>query len=283
MPRLRDAQTERLLSGHLWLQEWIDGRRCRFRMQESGVLEVSDGEHVFHQSDVPPALQAPIRHLRERIDRDALRMAVDDVEAVVFLGVATVRNRIAYEWDRIPLFLGYDVWLVDESRFLPPDRVEAIYEGLGLTPINAFRKEVRAVDFNPDDHEFPDSKWYDGPVAGTVVRNKTGDRALLSNRAVGGEESSDAMAASSGPDEFGSTPEPADLAGEVTTDRRIDRARERIETSGGRSTPEALVERVLEGIYREEAHLIDHLEEDDRRAFRTAVAAAVRRSLAESE
>ncbi|MFW5903186.1 MAG: hypothetical protein ACOCS7_00455 [Halolamina sp.] len=278
IPDLRDAPSELLESGHLWLQEWVDGRECRFRLQESGVLEVGDGERVFRPADVPPAFQATIRHVRERIDRDALRTAVDDVEAVAFLGLAAVRHRIEYDWGRIPPFLGYDVWLADESRLLPPDRVEAIYEGLGLTPINAVRKEVRAVDFDPDDDAFPESKWYDGPAAGIVVRNKTGDRGLLSNPAVvdrGGGEAEDAGGE-------GSSPDPEALAREVTTDRRIDRAREGVATGNDRATPEAIVERLLEAVHREEAHRIDRLADDDRRAFRTAVAAVVRRSVGDT-
>ena len=274
IPDLRDAPPELLEGGPLWLQEWIDGHECRFRLQRSGVLEVSDGERVFRPSDVPPAYQVAIRYLRERIDRDALRMAVDDVESVVFLGVATVRQRIDYDWGRIPPFLGYDVWLIDENRFLPPDRVEAIYDGLGLTPVNAVRKEVRAVDFDPDDYAFPESKWYDGPVAGIVVRNKTGDRGLLSNAAVVDSGESEVDAAG----DDGTPPDPEDLARAVTTDRRIDRAREHIETSGGQASPEAVVERLLEGIYREEGHRVDRLADEDVRAFRTAVAAEVHRS-----
>jgi hypothetical protein len=279
LPDLRDAPPELLESGHLWLQEWVDGRECRFRLQESGVLEVSDGERVFRPADVPPAFQATIRHLRERIDRDALRTAVDDVEAVVFPGVATVRNRVDYDWDRLPPFLGYDVWLADESRFLPPDRVEAIYEGLGLTPGNAVRKEVRAVDFDPDDYAFPQSEWYDGPAAGVVLRNKTGDRGLLANPAVVG--AGERAGVDAGDD--GTPPDPDALAREVTTDGRIDRARERVGTGGTQATPEAIVERLLEGVNREEAHLVDRLEDEDRRAFRTAVAATVRRSVADEE
>ncbi|MFT4930209.1 MAG: hypothetical protein ACI91T_000075 [Natronomonas sp.] len=279
IPRLRDAPTDRLLTGHLWLQEWVDGRPCRFRLRDSGVLEVGDGHRRFDPGDVPPPYRATVRHLREELDRGALRDAVEDVEAVAFLGVATVRERVDYDWDRVPPFLGYDVWLAAEGRFLPPDRVEAIYEGLGLTPINAVRKEVRATDFDPEDSPFPESKWYDGPVAGIVVRNKTGDRGLISNPVVVGGEDREVDAAG----DDGTSPDSEALAREVTTDRRIDRARERIETSGGQASPEAVVERLLEGIHREEGHRVDRLADENRRAFRTAVAAAVRRSFADEE
>ena len=206
---------------------------------------------------------------------------MEDVEAVVFLGVATVREGVDYDWDRIPAFLGYDVWLADEGRFLPPDRAEAIYQGLGLVPANAVRKEVRAVDFDPDDNGFPASNWYDGPAAGVVVRNKTGDRAILPNPAVErDDEGGSDVAGGNAADPDDGPPAPAELAREVTTDRRIDRARERVETGG----LDAVVERLLEAVFREECHRIDRLgaDTDDLRAFRSAVAAEVRRSFGEA-
>jgi hypothetical protein len=270
LPRLDDAQADLLEGGHLWLQEWIDGRECRFRLQNSGVLDVGDGDRPFDPSDVPPAYRATVRHLRERLDRDALRAAVDDVEAVVFLGVATVRERVDYDWARIPPFLGYDVWLADEERFLPPDRVEAIYEGLGLAPVNAFRKEVRAVDFDPAAYEFPASGWYDGPAAGVLVRNKTGDRAVLPNPDVAETDETTA--------EDEATVTPTDLAREVTTDSRIDRVEATLETRGTAVTADALIDRLLETVFREEAHRIVDRSDEDLRAFRSEVASLVQRS-----
>ncbi len=180
IPSVDTAPDSLLQRGHLWIQEKIDGGGVRFQLQSTGMIRLGNRERVYKADDVPLSHQHLLRHLRENLDREALRAAVGDVESVVFFGDATVKRTINYDWERTPSFLGYDIWFADEERFLPPDAVEQVYETLGLHSVNTFQKEVRAVDFDPNSYEIPNSNWYDGPAAGVVLRNKTGDRAELS-------------------------------------------------------------------------------------------------------
>ncbi|MFB6268980.1 MAG: hypothetical protein ABEH83_03490, partial [Halobacterium sp.] len=168
-----------LLDGHLWLQEYVAGGALRFQLRESGLLVFGDADREFENVDPPLGYREAVRHVRERFDRDALRAALDDVEAATFYGVATRNEGETYDWDALPPFLGFDVHDATDDRFLPPDAVEQLYERLGLAPLNAVVKERRGADFDPSDYEVPESAWRDGPAAGVLVRNKTGDRAKL--------------------------------------------------------------------------------------------------------
>ncbi|MFC6724641.1 hypothetical protein ACFQE1_09680, partial [Halobium palmae] len=175
--------------------------------------------------------------------RDGLLAAVDDVESVTFFGVATVRRRIDYDWDRLPAFLGTDVWTESREGFLPPDAVERAFDRLGLTAANAVEKEVRAVDFDPETYEIPASNWYDGPAAGVAFRNKTGLRARRLRPEVRGDGFDE------GRDESGAVP-PQELVSTFAEDGGFRDVVEELEANGRPVTVDAVLERAVERIAR---------------------------------
>lgn len=252
-------------SGHLWLLERVDGAPLRFQLRDSGLLRFGDAERTYRDAaDLPLSVQHAVRHVREQLDREAIRNAVDDTESVVFYGVATRYQGTDYDWDRLPPFLGVDVWSADESAFRPPDAAEGIFERLGLHPINTVERERRARDFDPESYDIPASDWYDGPAAGVLVRNKSGGRAVLENTGVGADT------------------EPLDLPAEelaeaYATTERFDSVATALRERGIGVTVEALFERVVEAIAREEyARLDAGRERLDETAFRSAVAERAR-------
>lgn len=273
VPDVDDAP-DRLFDGHLWLLEKIDGAPLRFRLQSSGLVRFGDRTQVYDDPDaVPEPYRHAVRHVRENLNREALRTAVDDVEAVVFFGEATHKQRIEYDWERIPSFLGFDVWSASESAFRPPDAVEQIFERLGLQPVNAFERELRAQDFDPGAYSIPQSAWYDGPAEGVVVRNKRGDRAKRlhpefreTDRSVPSDTS------------------PAELAAEYATQRRLERLANEFERSDRPVTVEALLERTLEAIVRQEHdRLYRGSDAVDVGAIRSAIVPAIQEFLDGSE
>lgn len=263
IPDVADAPAG-LLDGHLWLQEWVEGAPLRVQLESSGLLVFGDDERVF---DEPPlGYRCAVRHVRDRFDREVLRAALDDVESAVFYGVATRKRTLDYDWSRLPAFLGFDVYDAGDDRFLPPDAVDRLYDRLGLSSLNAVQKELRGADFDPDSYDLPESAWRDGEAAGVLVRNKTGDRAKL--RAA--------------PDDLQTVlpfeGDPADVAADLVTADRVERASERV-TSGG---SDAVAERVLELVAREEyARLFGPEATMDLDALRSAVAERTRRLLSD--
>lgn len=236
-PDAGDAPDDPLGEGHLWVQEWVDGGPLRFRLRASGALEFGDEERPFGD-DAPPPYRHAVRHVRERLDREALRASAEDVEDVVFFGVATHRRGVDYDWAAMPPFLGVDVWAGDRGTHLSPDRAEQAYESLGLEPANTLAKEVRAADVDPGSYEFPASAWRDGPVAGVLFRSKTGDRLRLRNPDVG--------------DEPPALPDSArEVAERYVTRRRLDRLAADLEELGRPVTADRLSERVVEDVLRE--------------------------------
>lgn len=287
VPHVDDAPDELLESGHLWLLESVVGGPLRFRLLESGLIEFGDANHIYEDSDdLPPQYSHAVRHVQETLDREALRAAVDDVEAITFFGQAMQYRGVDYDWARTPSFVGTEIWSADAGEFRPPDAVDGIFDRLGLDAINPIQQEVRARDFDPASYEIPTSAWYDGPAAGVVIRDKSGHRARLPNPAVPASDTSD----SSDPDSLEVPGDPGglggpgdpdettavDLAEQYGSRQRLAGPRERLAETGQPGTVEALLERTLESAFRE---LDPRLFETglDRGAFRAELAERVRR------
>jgi hypothetical protein len=266
LPDPEDAPAELFESGHLWLLEKVDGAHLRFQLQPSGLIRFGDRKRVYDDADsIPEPYDHAVRHVRTRLDRDALRAAVDDVTNVVFFGEAMHQHAIDYDWERTPSFLGFDVWSEQSGAFRPPGAAQGIFQRLGLTPVNAFERELPARDFDPDSYTVAQSEWYDGPAEGVVVRNKRGQRAKL-------------LAP-----EFRETDEPVVVdatatelaASYATTDRFRKHARDRNDRSA--ITVEELYDAVLSEILRENHRtLFEARDPVDMREFRSAVAERTR-------
>jgi hypothetical protein len=269
-PAAADAASDLFERGHIWLHERVDGAPLRFQVRADGQLRFGDDVRVF--SEVPPAYEHAVRHLRETVDRAALRDAVDDVESVVFFGVATHRTGVDYDWERLPSVLGVDVWSDAADAYLRPDRVAKVYSRLGLDPLNTVRAELRAADFDPGAYTFPASEWYDGPAAGVLVRDKTGHRARLDNADVGSDTATG--------DDAGAVDAEA-VARQCATTERFEAVARQLRAAGRPVTFDTLYERTVETVVR--AHhdrLFGGREEVDVRAFRSTVAERTQRFLA---
>lgn len=260
---------ELLDEGHLWLLELVEGAPLRFELQDSGLLRFGDATREYSDADdLPLSMQAAIRHVRERFDREALRTAVEDPTAVTFFGVATRNEGVPYDWDRLPPFLGTEIR--DDDGFRPPDATEAIFEHLDLQPANALERERRARDFQPARYEFPGSPWRDGPVAGVLIHNKRGGRAVLPNPGLEAD-----VAIDRNPAPLEGTPE--ELAERFATPERFQAIAESLRERDWAVTVDALLDRVVEGVARENhVRLAARREHLDPAAFRSAVAPLAR-------
>ena len=206
-----DAVPAGYFEGSVWIRELVAGDAIRFGVAEGGYLRFAVGERTF-DSDPPLRLRRAVGHVRRSFDVDALRREASDATDLVFYGVATVRDGIEYDWERLPPVLGVDVWDGARERWLPNDAVGRAFEGLGLDAVDGFEKELPVRHFYPDRYEIPASAWYDGPAAGVVVRDSHGNRA--------GRRNPDVERTDGEPDR---PTEPRELASVVVTHELVER------------------------------------------------------------
>ena len=293
------AVPEILDGGHLWIQEHVDGGLLRFRLDESGRLEIAGDDGVFDYDDVPLHYDRAVDYLRSTIDTAMLERGVSDPSSIVYFGVATYRRRIDYDWERLPPVCGHDVWSGPDESFLSPDVVMKVFERIGLESVPAVEKERRAVDFDPTSYELPASRFRDGPVAGVVVRNKAGGRGVIRAKGIDWDADAivrDAAGIGRGGDGIdwgadgsdidgnevdaiaagGSAP---DLVEAKLTRGRLDRLADELTSDGWPVTAETLFDRALSAFAREVGP--DPLDALDPGDLRAAIADRTSRYLAD--
>lgn len=260
-PDAANAPADLFADGHLWVQELVDGVPFRFRVLDSGLLQFGDADAVFDPGTVPLRLRHAARHVREQLDRDALRAASEDAESVVFFGVAVEARRVDYDWATTPSFVGTDVWRGAGGRFLPPDAVERAYERLGITPVPTVEKEVRARDVDPVSYDIPASTWAAEPAAGVVFRDKTGHRGVRENpELASGDGTSSAL-------------RPSDLVAEHVTDAWLEELVADHDVELARVEFDELARLVVDRLVRDHgAELRTDVAAVDQPAFRAAAA-----------
>ena len=238
IPALDAAPDALLDGGHLWLLEKIDGYQLRFQVDASGYIQFADRERRFADPDaIPWPYRCATRHVRTRFDRTAFREAVDDPTAVTFFGIATIHRSIPYDWDRIPPVLGFGIYSEKAGTFLTPDRVNAIFDRLGLDPVNSIARELPARDVDPTDIDVPMSTWYDGRAAGVIIEDKRGHRAQ-------GVQTSDSPGSLTDQAPVSGT-DPAVAIDRLLTDGRRSRLTDAVRTVAGSVSFDALFETFL--------------------------------------
>lgn len=228
------AETEQLLTGHLWIVEDIVGLRLRFQLTATGLLQFGDSETMFDAKRVPLPYRRAVRTVSDSLDRETLRVAVSDVSQIVFFGVVPVAGTVTDDLDAMPAFLGTDVWDGTSEAFRPPDAAHGIFERLNLTPVNTFERELSARDFDPDTYQIPDSGWAETPAAGVIIKNKRGKRGRLTNPAV--EPTIGAAAPEQSADSLAET---------AVTEARVSEIQQTLETTGEPATVDSVTDRIL--------------------------------------
>lgn len=264
IPTVNSRLPECFSSGHLWILEAVVGAPLRFRLRESGQLAFGDADRVYAEPEaMPEQYQHALNHIQSAFDRERLRKAIKQPTEIVFFGTALQYRGLEYDWEQAPSFVGQEIWSATDEQFRPPDATEGIFERLGLEPINPLEKELPARDFDPERYGYPQSAWYDGPVAGIVIRDKQGHRASRPNPAV----------------EIDNTPQTSatnadELAAMYGSDSRLSRLLSGYSETTQAIEPNQLFERAFESAVRElHPRVFAPAGEIERAAFRSALAA----------
>jgi hypothetical protein len=291
MPPLSETPPSFFDSGHVWIQEYLDGALLRFQMDESGLLVFGDSNRIFDPDAHPPHFEEAIARIRADFDRDRFREGTNDPAAYTFFAVVPLGGRIDYDWNEMAPVLGVDIWNGETADFVAEDVLERVFDRLGLPILPVLEKERPVRDVDPDRFEMPESRWGDEAAAGVLFRKKHGVRTFVLRedfRAPSGGEYWYPERVS-GADNNGAVDEgePESVLETVITKARIDRP-------GGGSTPQVdpshdfdasgirdIVDSLCRDIARERYASFQSLLERDPSRFRHLVEERVRRVLTE--
>ena len=238
-PALEDVD----LSGHVWVQELPTGPQVRFQVAPSGLVTFATSQQSFDTiTALPPQFRRAAETINERLDHAALEAATDDPSDVTFCGIATRNEGLTYDWDSLPPFVGVDVYSGRKDQFLSPDSATGAFTRLGIPTLPAVDKELNVAhaDFSRYENEsgFPQSAWRDGHVAGVLIRDKSGGRALAWAEAFSSKPTSEAKSAT-------------ELANEYATEERITQTIATLREEEDSVTVDTIRDRLIADVTRE--------------------------------
>jgi hypothetical protein len=128
--RLGVEETKDVLKGIVHIQEKIDGGNFRFYFTNEGKvifgtrnqeLDDKDGEFAKGFKRVADYILKQIESSKSKYNSN-----------LIFYGEACIKHTINYDWDNMPLFLGFDIYDQEDNSFIHIDVAEEIFKKLGL-------------------------------------------------------------------------------------------------------------------------------------------------------
>lgn len=183
-------------SGELVIQEKVDGANFRFHIdtnvdRESSSAQSDTSGHVsiiygsrnvsyddVEYDDIPQDFKRTIEYVEETIDTDTAGSLVTKTTGpFTVFGESMHPHLLAYNWEEIPRFIGFDVRLDETETYCEPSVALNMIEQIGLETINVIDR-IAPNEFDEKEYAEPESAYRDGMAEGIVVRNtKTNVRA----------------------------------------------------------------------------------------------------------
>jgi len=147
----------------LYIEEKIDGANIRFTIMDGKIVFGTRNVVFSNEKDIPKGFRNIFDTIREQIgDNEEL------IKGYVIYGEGMVKHTINYNWDSIPKFIAFDVYDIEQDKYIDyADKIK-LFKELGLEHAPLIKKcKVSELEL----HQFPKSKYYDGLVEGIVVKN----------------------------------------------------------------------------------------------------------------
>lgn len=133
------------------IQEKIDGGNFRFYITEEGKIIIGSRTQQLtndegEDTNIHKMFVRCANFVREKLSGKEL----NKYSRLIFFGENCVKHTINYDWDRMPLFLGYDIYSFSLGKYLDYYDIKKIYDELGLeiVPLIAIKKvnEIGKID-----------------------------------------------------------------------------------------------------------------------------------------
>lgn len=154
------------------IQEKIDGSNFRFMIKDGYIIFGSrtqelteDKEHKYQKN-----FQRCIEFIRDTLN------GIGDLSKFnncIFYGENCIKHSLTYDWDKIPPFLGFDIYNLELDEYVDFEQIKEVFEMLHL-PIVPIIKEITAKEAimeKIDDSYVPQSVYAPRQAEGVVFKN----------------------------------------------------------------------------------------------------------------
>lgn len=173
--RIGEPETKGVLDGKVSIQEKIDGGNFRFAVINGKLIFGSRTRRLTsdhgEDTNVAKGFKRCIDYVREKVTDK-----IEQYPNMIFFGENCVKHTINYDWEKMPPFLGFDIYSFDENRFMNDTYVKNVYHELGLETVPYLEShEDLSIDLINDDL-VPISKYAlhsakDKKAEGIVIKN----------------------------------------------------------------------------------------------------------------
>ena len=157
------------------IQEKIDGANFRFMIKEGNIIFGSRGQELSEDKD----------HKYEKNFRRCIEFVLEvfwsnvdiseakQFEGLIFYGECCVRHSLAYDWDKIPPYLGFDIFSCDQDRFYEYEQTKILFETLGLKMVPLIKETTASeiIKEKIDNDYVPQSAYAPRQAEGVVFKN----------------------------------------------------------------------------------------------------------------
>jgi hypothetical protein len=161
------------------LQEKMDGANFRFMITKEGnIIFGSRTQQLTSDKGEDTNLEKNFRRCAEFV-RDSIKKnepVPENIKHLIFYGECMVRHTMAYDWENIPTYLGFDIYDLRTGKYLDYNVIKVIFEQLGLEMV-PFLGEFPAKHFKKIDDGFVPKTLYpslsskDRQAEGVVFKN----------------------------------------------------------------------------------------------------------------
>lgn len=151
-------------SYHLFFQGW--DKKYYYLIKKDGkiIFGSRTKELGDEDSDIGGNWKRCIQFIKERLGNKR-------PEGLIFYGECCVKHSLSYDWEKIPPYLGFDIFGIYSNKFLDYETKSEIFKSLGL-PIVPLVKKCEASEIkNVDDKFVPQSFYVNNVAEGVVFKN----------------------------------------------------------------------------------------------------------------
>lgn len=161
------------------IEEKIDGANFRFMITKEGniifgsrtqQLTSDEGE----DTNVEKNFRRCVEFIREKWNN--LKYDGTNLSHLIFYGENMVKHTMNYDWEKIPPYLGFDIYDITENEYVDGYHKQMIFEQIGLETVPIIKickaKEITKIE----DNSVPESKYasissQDRQAEGIVFKN----------------------------------------------------------------------------------------------------------------
>lgn len=166
-------------SDEIFLQEKMDGANMRFMIKDGNIIFGSRTQQLTSDKgdddNVAKNFKRCVEHIRSKL-LELEPSHLNSLESYIFFGECMVRHTMPYDWEKIPPFLGFDIYKIKDEVFMNQDVAKQMFEEMGLSfvPILKVVKGGEITEFTDNDvpisaYASPSSK--DQQAEGVVFKN----------------------------------------------------------------------------------------------------------------